>query len=66
MLAAKINNHSISLCPKETGAYRAAWIPGRDVYDAKSTGMISDLVKKLNQLEPTDWTEAMAVYKIVR
>jgi len=36
------------------------------VYDAKSTGMISDLVKKLNQLEPTDWTEASAVYKIMR
>ena len=36
------------------------------IYDAKSTGMISDLVKKLNQLEPTDWTEATAVYKIVR
>jgi hypothetical protein len=35
-------------------------------YDAKSTGMISDLVKKLNQLEPTDWTEATAVYRIVR
>jgi hypothetical protein len=36
------------------------------VYDAKSTGMISDLVKKLSQLEPTDWTEATAVYKIIR
>lgn len=36
------------------------------VYDAKSTGMISDLVKKLNQLEPTDWTEATTSYKIVR
>jgi hypothetical protein len=36
------------------------------VYDAKSTGMISDLVKKLSQLEPTDWTEATAVYKIAR
>lgn len=36
------------------------------VYDSTSTGMISDLVKKLNQLEPTDWTEATAVYKIVR
>jgi len=33
-------------------------------YDAKSTGMISDLVKKLNQIEPTDWTEATAVYII--
>lgn len=36
------------------------------VYDAKSTGMISDLVKKLNQLDPADWAEATAVYKIVR
>jgi hypothetical protein len=36
------------------------------VYDTKSTGMISDLVKKLNQLEPTEWTEATAVYRIVR
>ncbi|MEK6725247.1 MAG: DUF4384 domain-containing protein [Deltaproteobacteria bacterium] len=32
------------------------------VYDAKSTGMISDLVKRLNQLPPSDWTEATAVY----
>src|SRR5208283_845586 len=36
------------------------------VYDANSTGMISDLVKKLSQLEPTDWTEATTVYKIIR
>lgn len=36
------------------------------VYDAKSTGMISDLVKKLNQLEPADWAEATAVYTIKR
>ena len=36
------------------------------VYDAKSTGMISDLVKRLNQLEPADWAEATAVYKIER
>ena len=36
------------------------------VYDARSTGMISDLVKKLNQIDPMDWTEATAVYKIVR
>lgn len=32
------------------------------VYDAKSTGMISDLVKRLNQLVPSEWTEATAVY----
>lgn len=34
------------------------------VYDAKSTGLISDLVKKLNQLEPVDWAETTAVYTI--
>ena len=36
------------------------------VYDAKSTGMISDLVKRLNQLEPADWAEATVVYTIKR
>ncbi len=36
------------------------------VYDAKATGMISDLVKRLNQIEPTDWTEATAVYILKR
>lgn len=36
------------------------------VYDAKSTGMISDLVRRLNQIEPTDWTEATAVYTLKR
>lgn len=35
-------------------------------YDANSTGMINDLVKRLNQLDPTEWTEATAVYTIVR
>lgn len=35
-------------------------------YDASSTGMISDLVRKLNQLDPADWAEAAAVYRIVR
>jgi len=34
------------------------------VYDAKSTGMISDLVRRLNQIEPTDWAEATAVYTL--
>jgi len=32
------------------------------VYDEKSTGMISDLVRRLNQIELTDWTEATVVY----
>jgi len=36
------------------------------VYDAKSTGMISDLVKRLNQIEPSEWAETTAVYRIER
>ncbi len=36
------------------------------VYDAKSTGLISDLVRRLNQIELTDWTEATAVYYLKR
>ena len=34
------------------------------VYDAKSTGMSSDVVRRLNQIEPTDWTETTAVYHL--
>jgi hypothetical protein len=34
------------------------------VYDAKSTGMINDLVKRLNQLDPADWADATATYRI--
>jgi hypothetical protein len=33
-------------------------------YDANSTGMISDLIRKLNQIDPTEWTEATARYII--
>jgi hypothetical protein len=36
------------------------------VFDAKSTGMISDLVRRLNQIELTDWTETTAVYNLKR
>ncbi|MDF1590279.1 MAG: DUF4384 domain-containing protein [Desulfobacterales bacterium] len=36
------------------------------VYDSKSTGMISDLVRRLNHLEPGDWTEATVVYNLTR
>jgi hypothetical protein len=36
------------------------------VYDAKSTGMISDLVRRLNKIELSDWTEATAVYHLKR
>jgi hypothetical protein len=34
------------------------------VYDEKSTGMIGDLVRRLNQIELTDWTEATVVYTL--
>jgi Ni,Fe-hydrogenase III component G len=36
------------------------------VYDAKSTGLVSELVKRLSQLDPAEWTEASAAYRIVR
>lgn len=36
------------------------------VYDSKSTGMITDLVKRLNTIEPVDWTEATVEYVISR
>jgi len=36
------------------------------VYDAKSTGMINDLVRRLGGLEPSEWTQATAIYTIKR
>lgn len=36
------------------------------VYDAKSTGMISELLRKLSLLEPSEWTELTIRYKIER
>jgi len=35
-----------------------------NVYDSRSTGMISDLVKRLNQLDITEWAESTAVYTL--
>ncbi|MFA5073673.1 MAG: DUF4384 domain-containing protein [Nitrospirota bacterium] len=35
------------------------------VFDAKSTGMIGDLVKKLNRIDPSDWTEATVRFSII-
>jgi len=35
-------------------------------YDANSTGLISELVKKLNTIEPTEWAESTAEYIIRR
>lgn len=35
-------------------------------YDANSTGLVSELIKKLNQIEPSEWAEATAGYIITR
>jgi hypothetical protein len=34
------------------------------VFDARSTGLVGDLARKLNQLDPADWGEAVVVYSI--
>lgn len=57
IIATRKNEELVSLGFRE-GMFR--------VYDARSTGMISDLVKRLNQLDPSDWAEATAVYRIKR
>lgn len=36
------------------------------VYDSRSTGMISDLLKHLNKLDPADWVETTVIYNISR
>lgn len=36
------------------------------VYDSRSTGMISDLVKRLNKIEPDKWTETTEMYTLTR
>jgi len=37
---------------------------GFAVYDARSTGLMSDLLKRLSQLEPADWGETTLEYTI--
>lgn len=34
------------------------------VYDAKSTGLVGDLARRLNRIDPADWGEALAVYSV--
>ena len=34
------------------------------VYDARTTGLVGDLARKLNQLDPADWGEMMTIYTI--
>ncbi|MDH4161363.1 MAG: DUF4384 domain-containing protein [Nitrospirota bacterium] len=35
-------------------------------YDAKSTGMINDLVRKLSHIDPTEWADFTVTYTITR
>lgn len=37
-----------------------------EVYDPKSTGMIGDLIRKLNQLEPDEWIDIKVHYRLFR
>jgi len=55
LVATRQKEDLLSLGFKE-GAFQA--------YDQNSTGMISDLVRRLNRLEPVEWTEASAVYRL--
>lgn len=34
------------------------------VFDVRSTGLVGDLARKLNQLDPVDWGEAVVIYSI--
>ena len=36
------------------------------VYDTRSTGMISDLVKRLNKIDPDKWIETTVTYTLTR
>ncbi|MGD0229034.1 MAG: DUF4384 domain-containing protein [Syntrophorhabdales bacterium] len=36
------------------------------VYDGRSTGMLEDLIRRLNQLDPADWSETSLTYTIMR
>ncbi|MBJ6725252.1 DUF4384 domain-containing protein [Geomesophilobacter sediminis] len=38
---------------------------GFKVYDAKSTGLVSDLLKRLMQIDPADWGEVTVSYRIM-
>jgi hypothetical protein len=57
IIATKQKEEIISLGFRE-GMFKA--------YDARSTGMISELVRRLNQLDPASWTESTLVYRIIR
>ena len=49
---------------KEEPLLHGSFKEGFRVYDGKSTGLISDLLKRLGQLDLADWGEATLMYRI--
>jgi hypothetical protein len=49
---------------KEEPLLHGGFKEGFKVYDGKSTGLVSDLLKRLTQLEPADWGETTLMYRI--
>ncbi|NJD37299.1 MAG: hypothetical protein FIA89_03095 [Geobacter sp.] len=50
---------------KEEPLLHGGFREGFKVYDGKSTGLVSDLLKRLAQLDTADWGETTLVYRIV-
>ena len=49
---------------KEEPLLHGGFKEGFKVYDGKSTGLVSDLLKRLAQLEPAEWGESTLLYRI--
>jgi hypothetical protein len=49
---------------KEEPLLQGSFKEGFKVYDGKSTGLVSDLLKHLAQLDPADWGETTLTYRI--
>ncbi len=49
---------------KEEPLLHGGFKEGFKVYDGKSTGLVSDLLRRLAQLGPADWGETTLVYRI--
>ena len=49
---------------KEEPLLHGGFKEGFKVYDGKSTGLVSDLLRRLSQLEPADWGETTLTYRI--
>lgn len=49
---------------KEEPLLHGGFKEGFKVYDGKSTGLVSDLLKRLAQLDQSDWGETTLLYRI--